>query len=65
MNDMSSLNPPVDNNDAASYEALVDHYLAEIKRLQQQMADDRDEILRLQAETRAILDDVMVTLKAA
>ncbi len=65
MDDMSPLNPPVDHKDAASCEALVDHYLAEMKRLQEQMADDRDEILRLQAETRAILDDVMVTLTAA
>jgi hypothetical protein len=64
MDDMSPLNPPVDK-DAASCEALVDHYLAEMKRLQQQMAGDRDELLRLQAETRAILDDVMVTLTAA
>ena len=50
--------------ESAVHEAQVDHYIAAMQRLQEQMADDRQEILALQAETRAILDDVMVTLKA-
>ncbi len=63
MNDMKTVNPAAD--DTSAHEALVDHYIAEMKRLQEQMADDRQDILALQAETCAILDDVMVTLKAA
>ena len=66
MSDAAAFNPPMDNQeDARAQEALVDQYLAEIKRLQQQMAADREEILRLQPETRAVLDDVMATLRAA
>jgi hypothetical protein len=62
----TTLSPPIENkDDAASYEAQVDYYMAEVKKLQQQMADDRQEILHMQAETRAILDDVMATLRAA
>lgn len=63
MNDTTTVNPPAD--DAAAHEALVDHYIAEMKQLQAQMADDRQEILTLQTETRAILADVMTILKAA
>jgi hypothetical protein len=58
MSDAAALQPPTDD---AAYESLVDHYLTEIQRLQRQM----EEIIRLQAETRAILDDVMATLRAA
>jgi hypothetical protein len=43
----------------ADYEAEVDFYLAESKRLQQSMADDRAEILSLQEETRALLNNLM------
>lgn len=63
MNNITTNSPAAD--DASTHEALVDHYITEMKRLQQQMADDREEIIILQSETRAILDDVMVTLKAA
>ncbi len=64
MNETTTMiNPPAD--DASAHAALVDHYINEMKRIQQQMADDREEILLLQAETRAIIDDVMTTLKAA
>ncbi len=58
----TTINPPAD--DAPAHEALVDNYIAGMKRIHEQMADDRQEILTLQAETRAILDDVMATLKA-
>jgi hypothetical protein len=51
--------------DIVAHEATVDHYIAEMVRLQGQMANDRDEILVLQAETRAILEDVMLMLNAA
>jgi len=63
MNNITTNSPTAD--DASAHEALVEHYITEMKRLQQQMADDREEIIILQLETRAILDDVMVTLKAA
>ena len=62
MNNTTFINPPADD---AAHEALVDQYISGIKQLHEQMADDRQEILMLQSETRAILDDVMTTLKAA
>ena len=49
-------------DDAASYQTAVDHYLAEIHRLQQQMDDDQAEIETMQAETREILADIMASL---
>ena len=49
-------------DDAASYQTTVDHYLAEINRLQQQMDDDQAEIETMQAETREILADIMASL---
>lgn len=61
MNETAVVEPPTE--DALAHEALVDRYLEGMNRLHQQMTDDRQEILRLQAETRAILDDVMTTLK--
>lgn len=63
MNKTTALNSPAD--DASAYEAEVDRYLAQMTRLQQQMRDDRHEIEALQAETNAILADIMHTLKAA
>ena len=63
MSNTTTVKPAPD--DAAAHEAQVDYYIVEMKRLQEQMAEDREEILALQAETRAILDDVMATLKAA
>ncbi len=60
MNDTTTLNVPAD--DAASYQTVVDHYLAEINRLQQQMDDDQAEIETMQAETREILADIMASL---
>lgn len=63
MNNTTAIDPPAD--DASAHEALVDNYISKIKRLHQQMAEDRQQILALQKETRAILDDVMTTLKAA
>ena len=56
------LNSPGDD---ASYEAEIDHYIIEMQRLQQHMVEDRKEIEFLQAETRAILADIMTTLKVA
>lgn len=47
------------------YEAEVDFYIAAMKRLQQSMAEDREEIKTLQEETRASLAEVMAILKAA
>ena len=49
----------------ADYEAEVDFYLAAMKRLQQNMAEDREEIKALQEETRASLANVMASLRAA
>lgn len=63
MDKTTTIIPPTD--DASAHEALVEQYVDGMKRLQEQMADDRKEILTLQAETRAILDDVMAMLKAA
>lgn len=56
---------PSPADDAAAYEAEVDQYIVQLQRLQQQMQDDRLEIETLQAETRAILADIMHTLRAA
>ena len=61
MNETTTLHPSTDDT---NYEALVDHYISEMKLLQKHMAEDREEILRLQVETRGILDDIMATLKA-
>lgn len=63
MNNTTTIDPAAD--DASTHEALVDNYISDIKRIHEQMNDDRQEILTLQEETRAILDDVMATLKAA
>ncbi len=63
MNKTTALNTPTD--DTAAYEADINHTLAEMRRIQQQMADDRQEIESLQAETRAILTDIMHTLRTA
>lgn len=49
----------------SDYEAEVEFYLAEAKRLQQIMADDRTEIQSLQEETRTLLASLMATLQAA
>ena len=65
MNETPFLDKPAEGKEeAAFYQAQVDDYLAQIKHLQQQMTDERGEILQLQAETRAILADVMATLRA-
>jgi len=56
-------NSPADEN--LAHEAQVDHYIGEMKRLQQQMAGERDEIRILQEETRSIFANVMASLKAA
>ena len=61
MSETTALSPPAE--DTASYEATFDHYLGEIKRLQRQMDSDQRDIEALQAETRAILADIMETLK--
>lgn len=63
MDKTSVINSPTDENSV--YEADVDYYITEMKRLQNQMKDDRQEITLLQAETRAILADIRQTLKAA
>jgi len=63
MNKTTVLTTPSD--DSTAHEAEVDYYLAEMKRVQQQMQDDRQVIQTLQAETHAILSDIMQTLRAA
>lgn len=45
----------------SEYAAAIDHYLAETRRIREEMADDQKEIERLRAETRAML----AQLKAA
>ena len=47
----------------AEYEAMVDHDLNQLKQTQQKMNDDQREIKTLRAETDAILEDIMRTLK--
>ncbi len=63
MSKTTVLNAPAD--DSSAHETEVDYYVAEMKRIQQQMQDDRQEIESLQAETQAILADIMRTLKVA
>ena len=60
---MMDKSPTIPKTDA-DYEAEVDFYLAATKRLQQSMAEDREEIKAMQEETRAILNNVMTLLKA-
>lgn len=59
----TAMNPMLENQDDAAYEKQVDLTMNQVKVLQQQMMDERQETLQLQAETRAILDDVMATLR--
>lgn len=56
------INSPTE--DASDHALTIDKYIEAMNHLQVQMSEDRREILMLQAETRAILDDVMTTLKA-
>jgi hypothetical protein len=66
MMDKTTTIDPLDlDSDATGHEALVDQYIDGLKHIIEEMTDDRKEILRLQAETRAILDDIMTMLKAA
>jgi peptidoglycan hydrolase CwlO-like protein len=46
-------------DERAKYEAEIDHYLAEIERIQKQMAQDQREIEKLRAETRAMLTQLI------
>jgi len=48
----------------AEYEAMVDHYLNQLKQMQQKMDEDQQEIEIMRAETDAILSDIMRALKA-
>ena len=64
MNQSTANAPREVGETALPYEAQIDHYLAQIELLQQQMTEDREEILHLQIETRLILEDVMATLGA-
>lgn len=61
------MNQSIPNNltGDAALEAEVEQMLTQLKALQSQMKNDREEILALQSETRAILDDVFFALKAA
>lgn len=61
---MNTTTIPVAPTESPAPEAAVDQYLAQLARLQAQMADDREEILALQSETRAILENVMAALGA-
>lgn len=47
------------SEERAKYEAEIDHYLSEIERIQKQMAQDQREIEKLQAETRAMLTQLI------
>jgi peptidoglycan hydrolase CwlO-like protein len=49
----------------AALEAEVEQMLTQLKALQSQIKNDREKILTLQSETRAILDNVFSVLKAA
>ncbi|MBI3950538.1 MAG: hypothetical protein HY314_08805 [Acidobacteria bacterium] len=49
----------------AEYEAAFDQYMAEMKRLAEQMANKQRTIDRLQAETQAALEAVLAERKAA
>jgi DNA repair exonuclease SbcCD ATPase subunit len=46
------------------YEEAIDRRIEEIKRLREQFAEDGREVQRLQAETRAELDQLMKELQA-
>ncbi len=49
----------------AEYEAAIDQYLAEMKRMAEQMAEKQRQIDKLQVETRAALKVVLEELKVA
>lgn len=61
------MNQSIPNNltGDAALEAEVELLLSQTRALQSQMKDDREEIQALQKETRAILDDVFSSLRAA
>ena len=61
------MNQSIPNNltGDAALEAEVELLLAQTQVLQSQMKADREEIQTLQSETRAILDDVFSSLRAA
>jgi len=52
-------------NTDAEYEAAIDQYLSEMKRMTGRMAEQQQEIEALRAETDAIITDIMQMLKAA
>lgn len=47
------------SEDVADYEATIDHYIAEMERIQREMTEDRQEILALQLETRTMLAELV------
>jgi len=49
------------SDERAKYEVAIDYYLTEVERICKQMAQDQREIEKLQAETRAMLDQLKVT----
>ena len=49
----------------AECEAVIDQYIAGMKRLHAQMKEDQREIETMRTETDAILANIMQTLKAA
>jgi hypothetical protein len=49
-----SVSPPPTPETAADYEAAIEGCLVEIRRLNEQMRNDRDEIERLKTETLAL-----------
>jgi hypothetical protein len=50
--------------DISAYEAEIDRYMNRMQLMQEQMKQDRTEIDALKAETRVILDDIMLTLRS-
>jgi len=47
----------------AHYQAMTQHYLAEIQQINQAMARDQQEIERLQADTRHLLTNMKTILQ--
>ncbi len=47
---------------STEYEAAMEHYLTDIRRLRQEMADSQRRIEQSRAETRALLDSTRALL---
>jgi hypothetical protein len=54
----NALNSATKEN-VADHEATIDHYIAEMERIQQEMDEDQEEILALQLETRTMLAELV------